>query len=194
MTKHLRATVFSTGLLLLTLGLPHAAVAQGFASPYIGYNFGGDAGCPQITGCEDKNLNIGVGFGSWGTVFGAEFDIGYAKDFFGETPAYSSSVLTLMGNVLVGPRFGPVRPYGTAGLGIIKTNVDFTAGGLLATDNNHFGWDIGGGLVIHFNDRVGLRGDIRHFHAFQDASFLGVSFGDTKLDFGRASGGLIFTF
>lgn len=163
-------------------------------SPFIGYDFGGDSGCPQLTGCEDKNLNIGAGFGTLGPLFGFELDLGYARDFFGESPDYSSSVLTFTGNVLIGPQIGPVRPYGTAGLGLIKTNVDFDTEGLLETSNNHFGWDVGGGLMIFFSDHVGVRGDIRYFHAFNDSSLLGLSLGDTKLDFGRASGGLVFRF
>jgi hypothetical protein len=31
--------------------------AQGFISPFVGYNFGGDAGCPEITGCQDKHTS-----------------------------------------------------------------------------------------------------------------------------------------
>jgi hypothetical protein len=48
--------------------------------------------------------------------------------------------------------------------------------------------------MIFFGDRLGIRGDIRHFHAFQDLDILGVTVGDTKLDFGRASGALVFRF
>jgi opacity protein-like surface antigen len=174
--------------------MPGVASAQGFVSPFIGYDFGGDSGCPGLQGCEDKNLNFGVGFGTMGPLFGFEMDLGYAQDFFGESPDYSSSVLTFMGNVMLGPQIGPVRPYGIAGLGLIKTNVDFTTQGLLEADNNHFGWDIGGGLMIFFGENVGIRGDIRHFHAFEDFSLLGLTLGETKLDFGRASGSVIFRF
>ena len=40
----------------------------------------------------------------------------------------------------------------------------------------------------------GVRGDIRYFHAFQDIEFLGVPISDLKLDFGRASAGLVLQF
>jgi opacity protein-like surface antigen len=194
MTNRLRATWLCTAAFVLTLAIPGIASAQGFVSPFIGYDFSGDSGCPELAGCEDKNLNFGVGFGTMGSILGFEMDFGYAKDFFGESADYSSSVLTFTGNVLLGPQIGPVRPYGAAGLGLIKTNVDFTTLGLLETDNNHFGWDLGGGLMIFFGETVGIRGDIRHFHAFQDLSLLGLTIGDTKLDFGRASGSLVFRF
>ena len=168
--------------------------AQGYISPYIGYDFGGDSGCPAISGCTDKNMNLGVSFGSLGSVFGSELDIGYARNFFGETPGVKSSVLTVMGNLMLAPAFGPVRPYGLVGLGLLKTNVDLSAQGLLERGNNHFGWDVGGGLMLFFGDHVGVRGDVRYFHAFQDLQILGLQIANTKLDFGRASGGVVFKF
>ena len=180
---------------VLTLAIaPGAAYAQGFISPMIGYDFGGDSGCPEITGCEDKKLNIGVSAGTLGSVLGAELEFAYAKDFFGDIPGVSSSVLTLMGNLMLAPKFGPVQPYGLIGLGLMKTNVEVSAASLLDSDDNHFGWDIGGGLMIFLGDHFGLRGDIRYFHAFQDLEILGVSLGDTKLDFGRAAAGVVLKF
>jgi len=100
--------------------------ADGFVSPYIGYNFGGDAGCPHITGCQDKRVNAGVALGTLGGLFGFEEDFGYATNFFGTAPGLSSSVLTLMSNVLIGPTIGPAQPYALAGIGLVKTHVSFT--------------------------------------------------------------------
>jgi len=175
-------------------GAASPSSAQGFISPFIGYNFGGDAGCPDLTGCEEKNLNIGVSVGSLGNVVGTELEVAYADDFFGETAGVSSSVLTLMGNVMLAPRFGPAQPYVVAGVGLIKTTVAFDVAGLLESDNNHLGWNLGGGLLAFFGDQLGVRGEVRYFHAFQDLEVVGLSLGDTKLDFGRASAGLVFRF
>jgi hypothetical protein len=180
--------------LFACIAAPTAARAQGFVSPMFGYDFSGDSGCPQITGCQEKNLNISVSIGGLGRVAGSELEIAHARNFFGEIPGASSSVLTVMGNVLLAPRFAAVQPYALAGVGLIKTNVDLSAAGLLETSNNNFGWDIGGGLMVHVSEHVGLRGDIRHYHAFQSLQLLGLSLGDTKLDFGRAAGGLVFRF
>ena len=36
------------------VGLPGRAHAEGFISPLIGFNFGGDAACPSVQGCEDS--------------------------------------------------------------------------------------------------------------------------------------------
>src|SRR6202163_4300872 len=111
----------------LTLGLATEVRAQGFVSPFIGYDFGGDAGCPQITNCQDKKLNAGVAIGSMGSILGFEEELGYAKDFFGSAPGLSSSVLTLMSNLMVVPAIGPVHPYVLGGLGLIKSHIQFTA-------------------------------------------------------------------
>jgi opacity protein-like surface antigen len=95
---------------------------------------------------------------------------------------------------MLAPAFGPARPYGLVGLGLLKTNVDPSAQGLLERGNNHFGWDVGGGLMLFFGDHIGVRGDVRYFHAFQDLQILGLQIASTKLDFGRASGGVVFKF
>lgn len=194
MTINVRPTVFCTALALLTLCLPAPSPAQGFISPLIGYDFGDDSRCVALTGCEDKNLNIGLGLGTMGSVLGFELDISYAKGFFGEAPGYSSSVLTVMSNILLGPQIGPVRPYGSGGAGLIKTNVSADPATLLDSSNNALGWNIGGGAMIFVTDNIGIRGDIRHFHAFQDLEILGFPLSETKLDFGRASAALVFRF
>ena len=35
-------------------------------------------------------------------------------------------------------------------------------GNLLESDNNLFGWDIGGGAIVYFGDHFGVRGDLRY--------------------------------
>src|SRR5262245_15192195 len=171
------------------------ARAEGFISPLFGYNFGGDAGCPEITNCKDKAFNWGVGVGALGSILGAELEFAYTDKFFGETPSQDSSVLTLMGNVMLAPKFGPVQPYGLGGVGLIKTSVDLTPSGILNDDNNQFGWDAGGGLMIFFGRHFGIRGDVRYYHSFQVLKFVGFPISSqTKLDFGRAAGGVVFKF
>jgi opacity protein-like surface antigen len=180
--------------LALIVGAPTHARAQAFVSPFIGYDFGGDASCPQITNCENKKLNFGVSLGTTGRVLGFEEELAYAKDFFGTAPSLSSNVLTLMSNAMIIPKIGPVRPYALAGLGLIKTHVEFTPSSVLTSNNNNLGWDVGGGVAAFFGAHAGVRGDIRYFHAFQDLKALGFTLSDMKLDFGRASVGLVLTF
>lgn len=193
MTIHLRPTVFCTALVILALGPQAPATAQTFISPLLGYDFGDDSRCPALRGCEDKNLNIGIGLGTMGRLGGVELDVSLARGFFGDAPGYESSVLTIMGNLLVGPEIGPVRPYGSGGVGLIKSHVS-GFGALIDATNNDFGWNLGGGVMIFVTEHVGVRGDIRHFHAFQDLDFFGFPQAGTKLDFGRASAALVLRF
>jgi opacity protein-like surface antigen len=181
------AVVFS----LTTCG---EASAQGYISPFMGYNFSGDAGCPEITDCEDKNLNWGASLGVVGGLFGTELDLGYVNDFFGESDSYESNVLTLMGNLLLAPRFGPVQPYGLFGLGLIRTSTDLTPQGLDDESNNDFGWNWGGGVFGYFSQHIGVRGDVRFFYTFDAREVLGFEGSDEKLDFGRVSGALVIRF
>ena len=180
--------------LALTLGLAQEARAQGFISPFIGFNFAGDSGCPEVTNCEDKRLNWGVSLGAMNAIIGFEEEFAYASDFFGSVPGGSSSVLTLMSNLMVGPKIAIVRPYGVVGVGLIKTHAELNPTSLLSATDNNFGWDIGGGIMVTVAPHVGVRGDIRYFHAFQELNLAGIELQNTKLDFGRASAALVITF
>ena len=168
--------------------------AEGFVSPFVGYNFGGDSGCPHITNCDDKRLNVGVSVGAMGGFLGFEEEFAYAKDFFGTAAGLDSSVLSLMSNLMVVPDLGPFRPYALVGIGLVRTHASFSSSGLFSSDNNNLGWDVGGGLIVSVAPHVGLRGDVRYIHSFQDLNALGFALGDQKLDFGRASGAVVFTF
>jgi hypothetical protein len=170
------------------------AQAQGFISPFIGYNFGGDSGCLELTDCRDKKVNWGVAFGAMGNVVGFEEEFSYTSDFFGDVPGLNSSLMTLMSNFMIVPKIGPIRPYFLVGAGLIKTRFEFTPLGFLETSNNDFGWNIGGGIMGFFGEHVGIRGDIRYFHSFQDFELFGFNIDATKIDFGRASGAVVFKF
>ena len=197
MTRRIRRSPLVYVILLafaFTLGSSIAARAQGFVSPLVGYDFGGDATCPNLKGCTDKTLNVGLALGKLGAIIGFEEEFAFAKDFFGDAPGLSSSVVTLMSNVMVVPKIGPIRPYALVGIGLVKTHVEFTRSSLLTTDNNGLGWDVGGGVIALVAPHVGVRGDIRYFHAFQDLTVPGFTVSNPRLDFGRASAALVLTF
>jgi len=190
--------IFQTAVLtlVLTFGFLTEARADGFIGPLVGFIFGGDAGCPTATNCDDKKRNVGVGLGTFGGFFGFEEEIAYAKDFFGDVPGRSSYVLTVMSNLMIVPHIGPFRPYVLGGVGLIKTHIDSSGTGS-AADNNSLGWDVGGGLMIFPLSHVGVRGDIRYFHTIQDTSVLGGSLlpiTGQKLDYGRAAVAVVFKF
>jgi hypothetical protein len=182
-------------LMLTWGGIPRDAAAQGFISPFIGYNFSGNAGCPQITNCNDKRTDWGVSFGALGSIVGFEAEFGYTKNFFGESVGQTSNVLTFMGNFMLAPKIGPVQPYGLVGVGLIRTAVEATA--INSSDTNQAGWDGGGGMMIFFGENFGIRGDVRYFRSFQlldFANFPNIGFNQTKLNYGRVSGAAVFKF
>jgi opacity protein-like surface antigen len=172
------------------------ARAQGYFAPYAGYDFGGDAGnCPSILNdCSEKKTAYGVAVGSLaGGVFGFEEDIGYAPDFFGSSEHFGdNSVLTLMSNVVLGIPVGGLRPYASAGLGLMRTRVSFDFSGTTASaSQNALAWDVGGGLMVFLPHHLGLRFDYRRLKSTQDFSLLGIDINNTKLSFSRVSVGLI---
>jgi opacity protein-like surface antigen len=141
-----RLASIATLLVVFLVGGAAKAGAQGFISPSVGYNFGGDAGCPNATNCDDKRSNIGIAVGSMGagSPLGIELELAYSKDFFGATAAGSSSILTVMASLMLAPQIGPVAPYFLAGVGLLKTHADLSIAGLLSeNDENNIGWDVG---------------------------------------------------
>jgi hypothetical protein len=169
------------------------ARADGFITPFLGFNFGGDqaANCASLTNCEEKRLDWGVALGTTHGIFGFEEEIAYSKDFFGKSPTTDNAVLTLMSNLMLVLPAGPIRPYGVVGLGLIRPHIKFNSTAL-DFSNNTLGYDIGAGINVFFTPAVALRGDVRHLHTLQDVT-LGV-FSDQKLDFWRGSAGLTFKF
>ena len=189
----LNTSLFLTLALGACLLSASPAAAQGFISPFLGFDYGGDSGCPTASDCENKHSNLGVAGGKLGAIAGAEVEFAYARDFFGDTPGVDTSDLTLMTNVIVGPRIGAIRPFVLGGVGLIKSHVELDAGSLLDSSNN-FGWNIGGGVMLMFGEHVGVRGDIRRFKSFQEISILGFDLSDEKLTYNRASAGLVLAF
>ncbi|HET9267285.1 MAG TPA: porin family protein [Vicinamibacterales bacterium] len=191
MTSLARTLVVGFVFVAATLCLPAPSAAQVYINPFFGYNFGGDTGCAGILDCEDKNFNWGAAFGAVGPIVGGELELGYTNGFFGDSATTQTAVTTIMGNFLLAPRFGPIQPYGLAGLGLIRSKVEET---VAEEDQNDFGYDVGGGVFIHFSRHVGARIDFRYFHSFNPLEVLGLDVQENKLDFSRFSGGVVFRF
>jgi len=183
--------------LMLLLGTPAASLADGLFVPFIGVNFGGSAGRQPIADAIDsERLDWGASLAWMGAgVFGFEADLGYSPDFFGRSDVGGSSVLTAMGNVLIGIPLGGqtgfgIRPYGVAGLGVVQSKID------AGLDETKAAWDFGGGLMVFFGTHVGIRGDLRYIRTIGRLDFdltNGIE-RSRRLDFGRASAGLILRF
>ena len=185
--------------------LPASAQAQSgwFFSPFIGGNFGGNADFgdfPDDDDAVERRMDFGATLGWNPSVVGFEFDLGYSPNFFENTAGDANfefgdnNVTTLMGNVLLSaPPGSGIRPYGSAGLGLIRASVQSATGLFNDLSTNDLGMNIGGGINAQFNDSIGLRGDLRYFRALQDNepdNDLDLSLG--SFDFWRGSVGLTF--
>jgi len=174
---------------------PAPARAQTFLVPFFGFDFGGDAGdCPSLLNdCSVKRTAYGFGVGhlSHG-IFGIEEDFSYAPDFFGKSPSFgTNSVLTLMTNLVVAVPAGPVRPYLSGGVGLMRTNVELTLESLLSTKNSSFGYNLGGGLMVFLPSHVGIRVDYRNMRSFNDFTIAGITVTPKRLSFSRIAFGLV---
>lgn len=184
---------------LLGLITPGVARADGFIIPFWGVNFGGNSGNELANAIDAKRFDWGVSLGFMGSgVLGIEADFARSPDFYGRTDVGGSSVFTATGNLLVGIPIGGqkgvgFRPYGLAGLGVIRSKVDALTD-VLNFDNSEAAWDFGGGAMFFFGTHVGIRGDIRYFRTFKTIDFIESIEPTGKLDFTRGSAGLILRF
>ena len=191
------------GALSLMLAPATASAQSWFFSPYIGGNFGGSADFgdfPDDDDAVERRMDFGATLGWNPSVVGFEFDLGFSPNFFQDTAGDrnfefgESNVTTLMGNLLLSaPNGGGIRPYASAGLGLIRANVQSGSGLFNDLSTNDLGVNIGGGLNANFNDNVGVRGDLRYFRSLQDHEAdndLDLSLG--SFDFWRGSVGLTF--
>jgi hypothetical protein len=178
-----------------------AARADGLFIPFIGWNFGGDAGGEFGDAVDASRLSWGASL-AWmgGGVFGFEGDFAYSPDFFGKSDLGGSSVLTAFGNVLLGVPFGGqkgfgIRPYGLAGIGWIHPEGDAFAGGVEFSEDK-VGWDFGGGVMLFFGSHFGIRGDVRYIRTFEAVDLLNIDIDNPggHLDFTRGSAGFVFRF
>lgn len=191
------------GALALTLAPVSASAQSFFFSPFVGGNFGGNADFGDFPDGDDaveRRMDFGGTIGWNPNVVGFEVDLGYSPNFFEDTAGDrnfefgDSNVTTIMGNLLLSaPAGSGFRPYGSAGLGLIRANVSSGTGLFNDLSTNDLGVNIGGGVNANFSDRFGVRGDVRYFRTLQDNQAdndFDLSLG--SFDFWRGTVGLTF--
>jgi opacity protein-like surface antigen len=199
---HVRKLLMIGALALMLV--PSTASAQSwFFSPFLGGNFGGNADFgdfPDDDDAVERRMDFGATLGWNPKVVGFEIDLGFSPNFFQDTAGDrnfefgDSNVTTFMGNLLLSaPPGSGVRPYASAGLGIIRASVQSGTGLFNDLSTNDLGINLGGGLNANFNDNFGIRGDLRYFRSLQDNESdndLDLSLG--SFDFWRGTVGLTF--
>jgi opacity protein-like surface antigen len=193
---------------LFLVGVATPASADWLFTPYLGVTFGGSANFGDVGDLEDnleKRVTLG-GSATWmgAGIIGFEIDFGSTPNFFENTSGdnnfefFDGNVTTLMGNLIIGAPIGGqsgvgVRPYGTAGIGLLRSAVSF--GGLVDDiDRNDLGLNVGGGAHVFFNDNVGIRGDLRYFRGLQGDNDDDLDLDLSDFDFWRGTVGVTFRF
>ena len=196
----LSTRIIAIALVAMTFA-PVPARADVLLIPFFGVNFGGDSGKEFTEAFDSSQYNWGASVTFMGGgIFGVEGDFGYSPDFYGKTDAGGSSALTATGSLILGIPFGGqqgfgVRPYGLVGAGILKSASDFGSA-FSDIDESSVTWSAGGGVLVFFGTRAGVRFDVRYFRTFDDLEILGIPIADSpgKVDFTRGSVGLVLRF
>ncbi len=204
MRRAIQVSILAAAVALVSA--PAQVFAEGYVSPWVGVNFGNEPAVDLDEELDGGRAAFGVSGGWMGAgIIGGEVDFGYSPSFFGtETDFGNNTLLTLMGNLIIGVPVGGttgggVRPYVTGGVGLIRTQID--GGDLfnIESSNNDFGWNLGAGVMGFFNDHVGLRGDVRYMRSLvsedddiDDGDFDFPDFDQGDLDFWRLTVGVVF--
>ena len=174
MRRLIKTLVLSAAVALVCA--PATARADGYVNPWAGVNFGTDF----ENGRGGFGVNAGAMNGGWA---GGELAFGYSPSFFGTDNDFgSNTVIDLMGNLIIGvpvggQHGGGFRPYFTAGLGLVRTQIDGGTVFKVSVDDNDFGWNAGAGFMGYFNDHVGVRGDLRYTRTLNGDIINGLDLG-----------------
>jgi opacity protein-like surface antigen len=148
------------------------ADAQWVVTPYLGINIAGEV--------ETGKGGPGVSVDFFSGGLGFEFDLQRSQHFFKDQDVadlapdsradVDTDAISFMGSVVAPiriPGAANLRPYGAGGLGLIRAMFD-SANDRFDTAQNNLGFNVGGGVMYSWNDRVGVRVDLRYFRAIVD--------------------------
>ncbi len=158
------------------------------------------AGATRINDTNKGTYGAAVTFGG---LLGIEFDasriaLGSLDNI--DFVDVKANVTTYMGNLVLRAPTGPIQPYASAGVGVVRVtgdvNVPFV-GSLVSASAQDVAWNLGGGVYILPTPTFGLRADVRRFQT-GDVSWDDITgLGDLplpKFDFWRATAGVTIKF
>jgi hypothetical protein len=200
----MRTLVIVSMLTAGAVALPSPAAADILFTPYAGLTFG-----PRSGGGDDPDdvpeheFDNRPVFGGALTVVGVsglgfEVDLGFVPDFFEpkdldeEDVLGTNNVTTFMGNVMFVGTTGGIRPYVTAGAGLIRSQLGDFGDDFDATESS-LGINAGGGLIFG-SGRLSLRGDVRYFRNLGDSDDPLIDEALQDLRFWRGTAGLTIAF
>lgn len=192
-THHLIRTAFVAATLAAVLS-PAPASADLRATAF--------AGATRINETNKGTFGAAVTFGG---LLGIEFDasrisLGGLENINIANIDVDASVTTYMGNLVLRTPVGPIQPYASAGVGIVRVNGSVNVpflGNVVSASAQDAAWNVGGGVYLFPSENIGLRADVRRFQT-GDLSWENIrGLGDLplpKFDFWRATAGLTFKF
>ena len=111
-----------------------------------------------------------------------------------------ANITTYMGNLVLRAPTGPVQPYASAGVGIVRASGDVNVpfvGTVISANAKDVAWNLGGGVYLLPSENFGLRADVRRFQTgdieWDDITGIG-DLPLPKFDFWRATLGVTVKF
>jgi hypothetical protein len=180
-----------------------AGAADNQIRPFVGVTFNGSTTFVTPSFPTDRaHLVIGASFVSLREIVGVDVDVADAPRFFegnGNGLVISGRVTTVTGNVVIAaPRrlteYG-FRPYMVAGGGVIRLTQN-TFGDAFNVTRVLPAFDVGGGVLAFFTNRVGFSWELRRFQNFhRQADPTGLTFDPVeKLSFWRGGLALVYRY
>jgi hypothetical protein len=173
-------STFLVSAVILAAAAP--ASAQGYNPFQIGASGGiafpsGDLGSAANTG---YNVAVILGYKPELTPIGVRAEAAYnqfgSKNFSGNV-----NIPSFTGNLVFGLPTGTLSPYAIGGAGLYRTNVDVTGFG--SAGENHFGFNIGGGIKIPLSTS---------FETFVEARYNRVTVNNGSFSFIPITFGVLF--
>lgn len=161
--------------------------------------FGGNT---RVDESNKRTLGASVALGS---LIGVEFeaaraDLGGFNQLSVTNLDIDAALTTYMVNAVVRVPTGPIQPYGSAGVGLVRVSGDIDIpflGSVFTATASDVGWNLGGGLYIMPAEHFGIRVDLRRFQTgdldWEDIAGVG-DLPLPKFDFWRASVGVTVKF
>ncbi len=140
---------------------------------------------------------------TFGGLIGVEFEV--ARVWLGSLEAVDiaeveANLTTYMGNFVLRLPTGPVQPYASAGVGVVRVtgnlDVSFPRSTATATGRD-VGWNSGVGVYLFPSETFGFRADVRRFQTAEVSWENIAGLGDLalpKFDFWRATAGITLKF
>ena len=160
-----------------------AAAAPARAQGYNPFQIGASAGIAFPTGDLGNVTNTGynvtvmVGYKPQFTPIGVRAEAAY-NQFGSKVFNGNVNIPAFTGNLVFGLPMGMLSPYAIGGAGLYRTNVNVNGGG--SAGENHFGFNIGGGIKLPLSSSFETFVEARYNHVTLNGgsfSFIPVTFG-----------------